>query len=219
VIAGPVAIEISEYFNVRFDSLAFGRGPRITHRQNTLYGDINEETLKRYPAILTQRRFSHLEGLGKPSKLSRETGHDDGDDEYPSDLEAADFSLDDQESGDEIFQHQTRQQKRLKLKLTTKDGTLATANLSHIFGKHDFTELLKLKSDHASRPLWINPEDGRIILESFSPLAEQAQDFLVAISEPVSRSLPLSSRFLGANVVGPSISTSINSQRIHCMQL
>jgi len=165
------------------------------------------------------RRFSRLDGLGKPSKPRRANRDDNGDDQCPSDLEAADFSLDDQESGDEIFQHQTRQQKRLKLKLTTKDGTLATANLSHIFGKHDFTELLKLKSDHASRPLWINPEDGRIILESFSPLAEQAQDFLVAISEPVSRSLPLSSRFLGANVVGPSISTSINSQRIHCMQL
>ena len=52
---------------------------------------------------------------------------------------------------------------------------------------NDFTELLKLKPDHASRPLWINPEDGRIILEGFSPLAEQAQDFLVAIAEPVSR--------------------------------
>ena len=46
---------------------------------------------------------------------------------------------------------------------------------------------LHLKSDHASRPLWISPEDGHIILEAFSPIAEQAQDFLVAISEPVSR--------------------------------
>jgi DNA excision repair protein ERCC-3 len=31
------------------------------------------------------------------------------------------------------------------------------------------------------------PQDGHIILEAFSPIAEQAQDFLVAISEPVSR--------------------------------
>ncbi|KAH9936047.1 DNA helicase [Amylocystis lapponica] len=46
---------------------------------------------------------------------------------------------------------------------------------------------LHLKLDHASRPLWISPEDGHIILEAFSPIAEQAQDFLVAISEPVSR--------------------------------
>jgi len=46
---------------------------------------------------------------------------------------------------------------------------------------------LHLKPDHASRPLWISPEDGHIILEAFSPIAEQAQDFLVAISEPFSR--------------------------------
>lgn len=59
-------------------------------------------------------------------------------------------------------------------------------NVSQIFGKHDFA-YLQLKSDHETRPLWINPEDGRIILESFSPLAEQAQDFLVTIAEPVSR--------------------------------
>ncbi|CEG69255.1 Putative RNA polymerase II transcription initiation [Rhizopus microsporus] len=58
--------------------------------------------------------------------------------------------------------------------------------ISHIFGKEDYT-YLPLKKDHESRPLWISPEDGHIILEGFSPIAEQAQDFLVAISEPVSR--------------------------------
>ena len=127
---------------------------------------------------------------GKRQKLpSSGVNSPAGEEEYPSDLEAADYSLDDQESGDEIFQHQTRQRRKLKLKLKSKDGSLSTSNMSHIFGKNDFTELLKLKPDHASRPLWINPEDGRIILEGFSPLAEQAQDFLVAIAEPVSRYL------------------------------
>ncbi|KAI0077872.1 DNA repair helicase rad25 [Panus rudis PR-1116 ss-1] len=58
--------------------------------------------------------------------------------------------------------------------------------VSHIFQEQDFS-WLHLKPDHASRPLWISPEDGHIILEAFSPIAEQAQDFLVAISEPVSR--------------------------------
>ncbi|KAL1949304.1 hypothetical protein VTO73DRAFT_8185 [Trametes versicolor] len=60
------------------------------------------------------------------------------------------------------------------------------ALVSHIFHDLDFS-WLHLKTDHASRPLWISPEDGHIILEAFSPIAEQAQDFLVAISEPVSR--------------------------------
>ena len=60
------------------------------------------------------------------------------------------------------------------------------ALVSHIFQEQDFS-WLHLKPDHSSRPLWISPEDGHIILEAFSPIAEQAQDFLVAISEPVSR--------------------------------
>jgi DNA excision repair protein ERCC-3 len=58
--------------------------------------------------------------------------------------------------------------------------------VSKMFNRNDFS-YLNLKPDHASRPLWISPSDGRIILESFSPLAEQAQDFLVTIAEPISR--------------------------------
>lgn len=58
--------------------------------------------------------------------------------------------------------------------------------LSRIFRDRDWSGL-NLKADHAARPLWINPEDRTLILEAFSPIAEQAQDFLVAISEPVSR--------------------------------
>jgi DNA excision repair protein ERCC-3 len=45
---------------------------------------------------------------------------------------------------------------------------------------------LQLKPGHPSRPLWINP-DGTIILESFSPLAPRAQEFLTTIGEPQSR--------------------------------
>lgn len=59
-------------------------------------------------------------------------------------------------------------------------------SVSGIFRNHDFS-YLKLRPDHSSRPIWICPNDGRVILESFSPLAEQAQDFLVTIAEPVSR--------------------------------
>ncbi|CAK9436417.1 uncharacterized protein LODBEIA_P09750 [Lodderomyces beijingensis] len=58
--------------------------------------------------------------------------------------------------------------------------------VSRSFGKADFS-YLKLKPDHFSRPIWISPIDSRIILESFSPLAEQAQDFLITIAEPISR--------------------------------
>ncbi|XP_066312364.1 general transcription and DNA repair factor IIH helicase/translocase subunit XPB1-like isoform X3 [Miscanthus floridulus] len=51
--------------------------------------------------------------------------------------------------------------------------------------KRDFTKL-ELKVDHASRPLWACA-DGRIFLETFSPLYKQAYDFLIAIAEPVCR--------------------------------
>jgi len=50
----------------------------------------------------------------------------------------------------------------------------------------DYTSL-PLKPDHAFRPLYISPTNRTIILEAFHPLAKQAQDFLVAIAEPVSR--------------------------------
>lgn len=58
--------------------------------------------------------------------------------------------------------------------------------VSRVFGRMDFL-YLKLKPDHFSRPIWISPLDGRIILESFSPLAEQALDFLITVAEPRSR--------------------------------
>ena len=61
--------------------------------------------------------LTHIPGApANPSKRPRQSSSgnaivrsssaEDGE-EYPSNLEAADFSLNDQESGDEIFQHQT----------------------------------------------------------------------------------------------------------------
>ncbi|XP_047308546.1 general transcription and DNA repair factor IIH helicase subunit XPB1-like [Impatiens glandulifera] len=51
--------------------------------------------------------------------------------------------------------------------------------------QRDFTKL-ELKPDHVNRPLWACA-DGRIFLETFSPLYKQAYDFLIAIAEPVCR--------------------------------
>uniref|UniRef100_A0A7N0T0A5 DNA 3'-5' helicase n=1 Tax=Kalanchoe fedtschenkoi TaxID=63787 RepID=A0A7N0T0A5_KALFE len=51
--------------------------------------------------------------------------------------------------------------------------------------KRDFSNL-ELKPDHVNRPLWACA-DGRIFLETFSPLYKQAYDFLIAIAEPVCR--------------------------------
>ncbi|KKY15903.1 putative dna repair helicase rad25 [Phaeomoniella chlamydospora] len=69
----------------------------------------------------------------------------------------------------------------------------AVKSKSSVFGTKDFS-WLALKPDHDNRPLWINPgvaagsrKGPKIILESFSPLAHQAEDFLITIAEPQSR--------------------------------
>lgn len=48
------------------------------------------------------------------------------------------------------------------------------------------TEQVILKDAHHTKPMWVSP-DGVIILEMFSYQSKQAQDFLIAIAEPVSR--------------------------------
>ncbi|XP_027590632.2 general transcription and DNA repair factor IIH helicase subunit XPB [Pipra filicauda] len=54
------------------------------------------------------------------------------------------------------------------------------------YGAKDYRLQMPLKADHHSRPLWVAP-DGHIFLEAFSPVYKYAQDFLVAIAEPVCR--------------------------------
>ncbi|KYO18238.1 general transcription and DNA repair factor IIH helicase subunit XPB isoform X2 [Alligator mississippiensis] len=54
------------------------------------------------------------------------------------------------------------------------------------YGAKDYRLQMLLKGDHGSRPLWVAP-DGHIFLEAFSPVYKYAQDFLVAIAEPVCR--------------------------------
>ncbi|KAL1517370.1 hypothetical protein ABEB36_001140 [Hypothenemus hampei] len=54
------------------------------------------------------------------------------------------------------------------------------------FGAKDYRSQMILKPDNESRPLWVAP-NGHIFLESFSPVYKHAHDFLIAISEPVSR--------------------------------
>jgi len=78
--------------------------------------------------------------------------------------------------------------KKAKLELVNTQEGYSGSNQDKndsIYIKENYTSL-QLKPDHRSRPLWVC-DDGRIILEAFSPIAEQAQDFLVAISEPVTR--------------------------------
>lgn len=74
----------------------------------------------------------------------------------------------------------------LTRKLAAQANQERSDAVSHLFDQQDYN-FLSLRTDHQHRPFWISPDDGHIILEGFSPIVEQAQDFLTAIAEPVSR--------------------------------
>ncbi|MCJ1471270.1 transcription factor TFIIH complex ERCC-3 subunit [Pseudocyphellaria aurata] len=68
---------------------------------------------------------------------------------------------------------------------------------------------LALKPDHENRPLWIDEKKAKIILESFSPLAAQAQDFLTTIAEPLSRPVFLHEYALTAHSLYAAVSVGL----------
>src|SRR5205823_5100780 len=70
-----------------------------------------------------------------------------------------------------------------------------------------------LKSDHDTRPLWVC-EDGRVILEAFSPIAEQAQDFLIAVAEPISRPMHVHEYRLTEYSLQAAVSVGLNTAGI-----
>ncbi|KAJ5908560.1 hypothetical protein N7495_001242 [Penicillium taxi] len=81
------------------------------------------------------------------------------------------------------------------------------------FGYKDLS-YLSLKRDHYNRPLWIEPVKGTITLESFSPLASQAQDFLTTIAEPLSRPTHLHEYRLTGHSLYAAVSVGLKPQDI-----
>ncbi|GAA6036658.1 hypothetical protein JCM8097_001279 [Rhodosporidiobolus ruineniae] len=71
--------------------------------------------------------------------------------------------------------------------LQTPGVAAAEALIGNSFRQDRDYGYLPLRPDQASRPFYIVPSTGHIILENFHPLAKYATDFLVAIAEPVSR--------------------------------
>lgn len=78
--------------------------------------------------------------------------------------------------------------------------------------KKDFTHL-ELKPDHANRPLWACG-DGRIFLETFSPLYKQAYDFLIAIAEPVCRPESMHEYSLTPHSLYAAVSVGLETETI-----
>lgn len=72
---------------------------------------------------------------------------------------------------------------------------------------------LELKPDHIQRPLWVCL-DGRIVLETFSPLYKQAYDFLIAIAEPVCRPECLHEYSLTPHSLYAAVSVGLETETI-----
>ena len=115
--------------------------------------------------------------------------------------------------------------RRKKLDLTSQDVDLEEAFDSdaevpadaYVLGAEDesFQDFsgLKLKPDHPNRPLWVCP-DGRIFLETFSPVYKQAYDFLIAVAEPVSRPECIHEYVLTPHSLYASVSIGLDTDTI-----
>jgi len=118
----------------------------------------------------------------------------DSDEEDEEEFEAAEFDLEaDYDSQAEA-----------------EDGAYVLGAADEEF--HDFSDL-ELKPDHQNRPLWVCP-DGRVFLETFSPVYKQAYDFLIAVAEPVSRPECLHEYMLTPHSLYAAVSIGLDTSTI-----
>lgn len=73
---------------------------------------------------------------------------------------------------------------------------------------------LTLKPDYEKRPLWVEANSNKIILENFSPFASRAKDFLTTIAEPLSRPAYLHEYKLTSNSLYAAISVGLEAEDI-----
>ncbi len=116
-------------------------------------------------------------------------------------------------------EHINRFKKKTAFSSYSSKSKSLKARLS-IFGSKDFS-YLSLKPDHDNRPLWIDPsvsegskKGPKITLESFSPLAAQAEDFLITIAEPQSRPIYLHEYRLTEHSLYAALSVGLSGQDI-----
>jgi DNA excision repair protein ERCC-3 len=103
------------------------------------------------------------------------------DDEYIED-DDEDF----EEDEEDLVQTDKLINKFSVISTTKQKDTSGHDSVSHLFRGRDHSHMM-LKPDHESRPLWIDPIKGKIIVESFSPRFKEAENFLINIAEPQSR--------------------------------
>jgi DNA excision repair protein ERCC-3 len=110
------------------------------------------------------------------SAASTPRHNNDDDDDYS-----------DETSEDEAAKQDEKEMEALVKRFEVRDKDYSRDDsVTHLFKGRDFSSI-PLKPDHESRPLWIDPNKGRIIVESFSPRFKDAENFLINIAEPQSR--------------------------------
>lgn len=85
---------------------------------------------------------------------------------------------------------------------------------SRLFKQNRDLSDLELKPDHALRPLWLDPDKGKIVLETFSPSFKQAQNFLINIAEPQSRTTNVHEYTITAHSLFAAVSVGLTTQDI-----
>ena len=70
-----------------------------------------------------------------------------------------------------------------------------------------------LKKDHENRPLWVCP-NGVVYMEANSVLYKEAYDFLVAVSEPISRPEHIHKYKLTTTSLLAAVSIGLNTELI-----
>ncbi|KAF2455609.1 DNA repair helicase RAD25 [Lineolata rhizophorae] len=73
---------------------------------------------------------------------------------------------------------------------------------------------LPLAEQHRSRPIYIDPESRRVLLETFSPDASRAEQFLVMIAEPQSRVMHIHEYLLTVHSLFAAVSMGLKAHDI-----
>lgn len=89
-----------------------------------------------------------------------------------------------------------------------------TDSASRLFKNNRDLSDLELKPDHAVRPLWLDPDKGKVVLETFSPSFKQAQNFLINIAEPQSRTTNVHEYTITAHSLFAAVSVGLTTEDI-----
>ncbi|KAF2721082.1 DNA repair helicase rad25 [Polychaeton citri CBS 116435] len=169
------------------------------------------------------KRKAPAAAAGRPTKraasgVSTPMSRSESDDDFMSDQSEAEES-----EGRETPQRQQRRKKKEEItNLVNKFDSSSYSRGGHstndaaslLFKDGRDLSALDLKPDHRLRPLWLNADSGRVVLETFSPSFKQAQNFLINIAEPQSRTTNIHEYTINAHSLFAAVSVGLTESDI-----